>query len=179
MKRYVLLDRDGTIIVNKHYQKDPALTELEPNAAEGLRLLREAGFGLLVLTNQSGIGRGYFTQADLAAVNARMTEMLGGGEGFFDGIYVCPHVDADDCPCRKPRPGLILQAAEELGFSPADAYVVGDREVDIEMGRAVGAATVLVRTGYGAAVEREKLCAPEYVADDLLDAARWIISANR
>ncbi len=88
-------------------------------------------------------------------------------------------MDADDCPCRKPRPGLILQAAEELGFSPADAYVVGDREVDVEMGRAVGAATVLVRTGYGAAVEREKLCAPDCVADDLLDAARWILSANR
>lgn len=174
MKRYVLLDRDGTVIVNKHYQKDPALTELLPNAAAGLSALRAAGFGLVVLTNQSGIGRGYLTESDLHAVNGRMIRELGGDENFFDGIYFCPHVEADNCRCRKPAPGLAEQAAAELGFSLPDAYVIGDREADIDLGKAVGATTILVRTGYGAEVEAARLCAPDYVAEDLLDAARRI-----
>lgn len=181
MKKYVLLDRDGTVIVNKHYQKDPDQTELEVNAGEGLRMLREAGYGLVVLTNQSGIGRGYFTAADVDAVHARMVREIGLGDDLFDGIYVCPHVEADACRCRKPLPGLAERAAAELGFSPAEAYVVGDREVDVAMGRAVGARTVLVRTGYGAEVEAKGLCGadvPDYAGDDLVDAARWIIGRD-
>lgn len=174
MKKYVLLDRDGTIIVNKHYQKDPAITELEPNAAAGLAALRDAGFGLVLLSNQSGIGRGRLTAEDVDAVNASMVRLLGGGAGFFDGIYYCPHVESDDCGCRKPAPGLAVRAASELGFALEDSYVVGDREIDVQLGETVGAATVLVRTGYG--VTAEGLCAPEYVADDLLDAARWILT---
>jgi D-glycero-D-manno-heptose 1,7-bisphosphate phosphatase len=178
VKRYVLLDRDGTIIVNKHYQKDPDLTELESNAAEGLRLLREAGFGLVLLTNQSGIGRGYFTVADLDSVNARMVRELGGGKDYFDGMYFCPHVEADNCRCRKPLPGLAEQAATELGFALSETFVIGDRESDIDMGKAVGATTILVRTGYGAKVEAEGLCSPGYVADDLLAAAALIMKAQ-
>ncbi len=174
LKPFVLLDRDGTVIVNKHYQKDPALTELLPNAAEGLRALRGAGFGLALLSNQSGIGRGMLTPADVDAVNARMIALLGGGD-VFAGVYCCPHVPGDDCRCRKPLPGLAETAAAELGFSLREAYVIGDRELDVEMGRAVGAGTILVRTGYGARVEAERACVPDFVADDLLDAARWII----
>lgn len=174
-KRYVLLDRDGTIIVNKHYQKDPNATELLPNAREGLGLLRREGFGLVLITNQSGIGRGKLTRADLAAVNRRMIFELGGGDDFFDGIYYCPHVPEDDCYCRKPRPGLVELAAYDLGFAMADCYVVGDREIDIEVGDAVGASTILVRTGYGHEVEEKSLATPDFIADDLLDAAQWII----
>ncbi len=176
MKNYVLLDRDGTIIVNRHYQKDPDETELLPGAAEGLRLLRDAGYGLVVLTNQSGIGRGYFTREDVDAIHARMGALLGLGTDVWDGIYVCPHVEADKCRCRKPLPGLAEQAAAELGFRLEDAVVVGDREVDVEMARAAGAAAVLVRTGYGADVEAKKLASPDFVADDLAGAARWILS---
>lgn len=173
-KRYVLLDRDGTIIVNKHYQRDPALTELLPNAREGLDLLRRRGFGLVMITNQSGVGRGLMTGEDVAAVNRSVVAALGGDEGYFAGVYHCPHVDADDCDCRKPRPGMALAAAADLGFSPADCYVVGDREIDIELGKAVGATTVLVRTGHGRETEGMPGVCPDHVADDLLDAARWI-----
>ncbi len=177
-KPFVLLDRDGTVIVNRHYQKDPDETELLPNAAEGLHALRDAGFRLALLTNQSGIARGILTPADVRAVNDRMIALLGGGADFFAGVYCCPHGPAENCRCRKPLPGLAEQAAAELGFSLRDAYVVGDREIDIEMGKAAGARTILVRTGYGAKVEAERACSPEYVAEDLLDAARWIIGLS-
>lgn len=176
MRKYVLLDRDGTIIVNKHYQKDPAETEILSHAGEGLHLLKAAGFGLVLVTNQSGIGRGILTKTDLAAVNRRMILELEGGDGFFDGIYYCPHVDADACQCRKPRPGLLEVAASEHGFPLSESYVVGDRDIDIQAGAAVGATTVLVRTGYGSETEKEGGVAPDYVADNLLDAADWIIA---
>lgn len=176
MNKYVLLDRDGTIIVNKHYQKDPAITELIPNAREGLDKLRRAGFKLVVTSNQSGIARGYMTSADVDAVNQSMVRLLGGGDDYFAGMYYCPHVTADDCRCRKPGPGLAETAGAELGFSPEDAYVVGDRDADIEFGAGVGATTVLVRTGYGAATEREGKVSPDWIADDLLAAAEWILS---
>ncbi len=174
-KKYVLLDRDGTIIVNKHYQKDPEITELLPHAREGLDLLRSSGFGLVLVTNQSGIGRGLLTRADMTAVNRRMARELGGEEDYFAGMYCCPHVPEDGCSCRKPLPGMAEQAARDLGFALREAYVVGDSEGDIKMGDAAGAATVLVRTGYGSGVEEKGNVCPGYVADDLLDAAEWIV----
>lgn len=174
-KKYVLLDRDGTIIVNKHYQKDPELTELLPNAREGLERLRDAGFGLILVTNQSGIGRGYLTRTDLAAVNRRMILDLGGHDDFFAGIYYCPHVDEDDCLCRKPRPGMLEIAGFDLGFSLKESYVIGDREIDIMAGKAAGATSLLVRTGGGRKTEEAGMVCPDYTADDLKDAATWII----
>ena len=175
-KKYVVLDRDGTIIVNKHYQKDPAETELLPNAREGLDRLREAGYGLVMVTNQSGIGRGYLSRADLASVNRSVIGALAGGDDYFEGIYYCPHVDADNCGCRKPKPGLLHLAAADLGFDMRDSFVVGDREIDVMMGKAAGARTVLVRSGYGGEVEKEGQVRPDHVADDLLAAAEWIIA---
>lgn len=174
-KKYVLLDRDGTIIVNKHYQKDPDETELLPNAREGLAKLREAGFGLVLITNQSGIGRGKLTRADLASVNRRMIMLLDGRDDFFDGIYYCPHLPDEGCRCRKPKPGLLELASYDLGFSLSESYMVGDREVDVECGQTAGAATVLVRTGYGLETEERGDVEPDYVADDLVGAADWII----
>lgn len=173
-RRYVLVDRDGTIIVNKHYQKDPSITELLPNAREGLDALRQAGFGIVMVTNQSGIARGLLTPEDLTAVNDSVVALLGGGADCFAGIYHCPHVEKDGCRCRKPLPGMAEAAAGDLGFDLRDSFVIGDRDADIDFGKAVDATTVLVRTGYGAETERAGEVKPDYVADDLLDAARWI-----
>lgn len=178
-RKFVLVDRDGTVIVNKHYQKDPAITELLPNAREGLDALRTAGFGLIMVTNQSGIARGYLTRADLAAVNRSVIKCLKGGDDYFAGIYYCPHVEKDDCHCRKPRPGLAEAASVEHGFNLNDCYVVGDRDADIAFGKGIGAATVLVRTGYGKETERAGEVKPDYIADDLLDAAIWIIGREK
>ncbi len=174
-KPYVLLDRDGTMIVEREYLADPASVELLPGAAEGLRKLQAAGFGLVVITNQSGIGRGYFDEAALAAVHVRMQELLTSEKITLDGIYYCPHVDEDGCDCRKPRTGLAEQAARELGFDAATAFVIGDKAIDVELAEALGAASILVRTGYGAATEQKGNCRPDYVADDLSAAADTIL----
>lgn len=174
-KRYVLLDRDGTIVVEREYLADPAGVELLPRAAEGLRKLQAAGFGLVVVTNQSGIGRGYFDETALAAVHARMQELLTNENVALDGIYYCPHVDEDDCDCRKPRPGLATQAARELSFDVSQAFVIGDKAIDVNLAAGLGASGILVRTGYGAATERNATCDPNFVVDDLNAAADVIL----
>lgn len=174
-KLYVLLDRDGTIMIDKVYQKDPELTELFPGAARGMKRLAEAGFGLVVITNQSGIARGLLTERDLAAVNGRLAEMLAGDGVRLDGIYRCPHKPEDGCRCRKPLPGMAEQAAADLGFAMKDCIVIGDRECDVELAKNIGGAAVLVRTGGGREAELAG-CKADYIADDLLDAAEWIVS---
>lgn len=175
-RKFVLLDRDGTIMVDKGYQKDPAITELFPNALEGLKTLYDAGFGLAMVTNQSGIGRGYLSPKDLDAVNASLEKLMADIGVKFDGKYFCPHIPGDNCDCRKPKPGMVAQAINELHFDPRDAVVVGDRDCDIELGKSAGTRTVLVRTGAGEETERDAKCSPDYIADDLLDAARWIVA---
>jgi D-glycero-D-manno-heptose 1,7-bisphosphate phosphatase len=173
-RRYVLLDRDGTVIVERNYLSDPGQIELIPGAAEGLRSLSQMGLGLLIVTNQSGIGRGYFDEARLAKIHERMCGMLADRGVALDDIYVCPHTPEDGCACRKPRTGLIVQAAAQHGFEPAEAFVVGDKASDIALGQRVGACTFLVRTGYGAQYESTEPTRPDYVVDDLFEAARII-----
>ena len=154
-RRWVVLDRDGTIIEEKHYLSDPGDVELIPGAAKGLRQLREMDLGLVVITNQSGIGRGYFDGARLDLIHQRVSELLALEEVYLDGFYHCPHLPEDNCLCRKPRTGLLELAAKDLDFDPQAALVIGDKASDVEMGQRVGATTLLVRTGYGAEVERD------------------------
>jgi histidinol-phosphate phosphatase family protein len=170
-RRFVLLDRDGTIIVEKHYLSDPDGLELLPGAAEGLRRLAGLGLGLAVVTNQSPIGRGLFDVATLDRIHARLTERLAEQGVRLDGIYYCPHTPDDGCDCRKPRTGMARRAGEELGFDPASAFVVGDMESDMNLGKALGATTFLVRSGYGARTLERGLVTPDHVVDGLLQAA--------
>lgn len=173
-RRFVLLDRDGTLIAERNYLARAEDVELLPAAARGLHLLNQSGLGLAVLTNQSGLGRGYFDWAALDAIHARMTQLLAGEDVSLAGIYVCPHVPDDGCACRKPQPGLAYRAAAELHFDPAASFVIGDKPCDIELGRRLDAVTFLVRTGYGASWEREGLRA-DYIVDDVLAAAHIIL----
>ncbi|HLO75639.1 MAG TPA: D-glycero-beta-D-manno-heptose 1,7-bisphosphate 7-phosphatase [Magnetospirillum sp.] len=177
-RRFVLIDRDGTLNVEKNYLSDPAELELIPGAAGAIRRLRQAGFGICVVTNQSGIARGYFDLDRLAAIHARLGQLLAAEGAGLDGIYLCPHGPDDDCACRKPLPGMILQAAAEHGFDPACAIVIGDKEADVELGRGVGATTFLVRTGYGRKTEAKGTRA-DHVVDDLPAAAEIILAAPR
>lgn len=170
-EKFVLLDRDGTIIYDKHYLSDPDGVELLPGAVEGLRRMEEMGFKLVVLTNQSGVGRGYYTHDDVAACNERMTELLAAQGVEIASVYYCPHAPEDECRCRKPAPGLMEQAAQAHGFDPNDAFMVGDKQADMGVGRNTGATTILVRTGKGA--EQEERCRDlaDHVVDDLRGVA--------
>ena len=173
-KRFVLLDRDGTIIKECHYLSDPQQVELLAGAAEGLRQIQEMGLGAIAVTNQSGIGRGFFDEKRLLEIHQRMLELLTAESVYLEDIYFCPHTPADNCSCRKPLAGLVEQAAEKYGFNPQDSFVIGDKPCDIELGQRVGAITFLVRTGYGAEVATSQTVAPDYVVDDVLEAARII-----
>jgi D-glycero-D-manno-heptose 1,7-bisphosphate phosphatase len=173
MRRFVLLDRDGTLIAERNYLSRVEDVQMLPTTARGLRLLNHLGLGLAMLTNQSGLGRGYFNRAALDAVHSRLNGLLAAEGVTLAGIYVCPHVPEEDCDCRKPCPGLARRAAAELKFDPAAAFVIGDKACDIELGQRLGATTFLVRTGYGARYEREGLQA-DYVVDDVLAAAHVI-----
>jgi D-glycero-D-manno-heptose 1,7-bisphosphate phosphatase len=171
-RRFVLLDRDGTIIVERHYLSDPEQVVLLPGAAEGIAALNSLGLGVVVATNQSGVGRGYFDAQALQHVHARMLQLLAASGATIEAIYVCPHRPDENCPCRKPRPGLALRAAAEWGFEPQRCWVVGDKPCDIELGQRLGAETFLVRTGYGEWWAGE--CRADHVVDDLAAVAQRI-----
>lgn len=171
MKRFVILDRDGTIIIERNYLSHHNQVELIPNAAIGLKKLKDFGLGLLVVTNQAGVGRGYFNLQDLKLIHKRMIDLLAIEGVTLDGIYFCPHIPEDNCNCRKPKLGLIEKAVKEHNFDPKVSFVIGDKAIDIELGQKMRAATFLVRTGYGAEVEKQNLIKPDHTADDLLQAS--------
>lgn len=176
-KPFVLLDRDGTLIEEKNYLCDPNEVVLLPGVGEGLAALQQSGFGLAVVTNQAGIGRGYYQKADMDAVNDRMAAYLSEYGVHLNGLFFCPHHPDAGCLCRKPRPGLVMQAMRQLpGFFPDFSYVVGDKASDVDLALGVGASGILVRTGYGKQEETAVATCADYVADDLLSAARWIMA---
>ena len=172
-KRFVLIDRDGTINVEKHYLSDPDQLELYPGVGAALKRLQDAGFGLAVITNQSGVARGYFDLARLEQIHDRLRALLAAEGVTVDGIYICPHGPEDKCTCRKPLPGMVEQAVAEHGFDPAQAFMIGDKEVDVELGHAVGAVSFLVRTGHGE--EHAPNSKADHVVDDLAHAADIIL----
>jgi len=166
-RRFILLDRDGTINVDRDYISDPDQLELIPGVGPALARLAALGCGLVVVTNQSGIGRGYYDQTALAAVHARLEELLAAEGVRLDGIFSCPHAPSDHCTCRKPATGLVEQAVARFGFDPKQSAMLGDKAADVELGQRVGARTFLVRTGYGAETEQAGKATPDYVVDDL------------
>lgn len=183
-RRAVFLDRDGTIIRQVTYLFRPEQVELLPGAAEGLRALREHGYLLVVVTNQSGVARGIFAEADIVRVHDRLQTLLCEQGAGIDAYYYCPHYPEGQgiyrraCDCRKPGTGLLERATRDLGLDPAQSYVVGDRETDVLAGARMGCRTVLVRTGYGQQMldggDLDDLV-PDHVAEDLGDAAAWIV----
>jgi histidinol-phosphate phosphatase family protein len=166
----VLLDRDGTLVVDVPYNGDPARVRPMPGAREALDRLRAAGVRLAVVSNQSGIGRGILTETDVAAVNRRVEELL----GPLGPWLVCPHAPDAGCDCRKPEPGLVLAAAQRLGVAPERCAVVGDIGADVEAARAAGARGVLVPTPR---TRREEVAAAAERADDLGEAVDLLLGS--
>ena len=186
----VFLDRDGTINEQMGYVNYLSRFQLLPGVARAIRSLNEAGLPVVVVTNQSGLARGYFPESLLEAVHAELHRLLAREGAHLDGLYICPHHPEAreerfrlDCDCRKPRTGLLERAAAELGLDLGRSYMVGDRWSDLRCGAAVGATTVLVLTGYGrgdaAYVGPGQTVQPDHVAEDLEAAARWILDRTR
>jgi D-glycero-D-manno-heptose 1,7-bisphosphate phosphatase len=166
------IDRDGTLVVERHYLADPTKVELVPGAVDALRRLHAAGYWLVLVTNQSGIARGLYGLADFHAVQHRLAELLAAAGVRFDAVQFCPHHPdfTGPCLCRKPGTGMFLQAAEQLPIDLARSIFIGDRLKDVLPARVLGGRAYLVRTGYGALQEAD---AGEdiQVVDDLLAAA--------
>ena len=148
--RLIVLDRDGVINEDSEaYIKSPEEWRPLPGSLEAIAALNAAGFHIVVVSNQSGIGRGLYSEATLAAIHSKMRAAVAAAGGEITGIYYCPHTPDDDCDCRKPRPGLLLQVAADFGVSLEGLPFVGDKTADIELARRVGARPLLVLTGYG------------------------------
>ena len=185
--RAVFLDRDGTIIEEVNYLRRIEEMIVYPFSAEALRRLTAAGFLNVVISNQSAIARGFLDEAELQTIHGELARRLEEEGARIDGFYYCPHhIDATvekyrvACECRKPRPGLILQAASDLQIDVKASFVVGDRLFDIGAARAAGCRAVLLKTGYGETALKELGdLQPDYVAENLLEAAEWIIAADR
>jgi len=169
----VFLDRDGTLMRDVDYCGDPRQVEVFPGTAEILRKLKAAGYRLIIVTNQSGIGRGYFSEEDYRAVEREFLRQL--GNDAIDGSYYCADLPQTDSTRRKPAPGMIFEAEREHHLDLARSYLVGDKASDIECGRNAGVRTILVQTGYGA---HETNCPADWIARDLSHAAEIILHSK-
>jgi D-glycero-D-manno-heptose 1,7-bisphosphate phosphatase len=173
-RRYGLVDRDGTIIEERHHLATADEVSLIPGSADALVRLRDLGMGIVVVTNQAEVGRGNLDPAELERIHERMRALLAADGAAIDAIEVCPHRPEDRCDCRKPAAGMALRAADRLGFDTADSVVIGDHVSDLGLGRAIGATTILVRTGHGAVAETDADGLADHIADDLAGAVAII-----
>jgi D-glycero-D-manno-heptose 1,7-bisphosphate phosphatase len=177
--RAVFLDRDGTLNIERHYIHDPAELEIIPGTGPALRRLMDACFALFIVTNQSGIGRGYYTEADMHAVNERLAETLAADGVKFEKIYFAPESPEAESLGRKPSPKFLQNAATEFGIDLAQSYMVGDKTADLQCGWNAGVKkSILVRTGYGAELEQADptTVALAAIVDDIGAAADWILN---
>ena len=183
-RRAVFLDKDGTLVEDVPYNADPARVRLAPGAGAALRALSDAGFALVVVSNQSGVARGYFDCTAVDRVGAHLQQLLAPAGVRLDGYYYCPHHPeghvapfARRCPCRKPAPGLLYGAAQELGIALERSWMVGDILDDVEAGRAAGCRTVLVDRGHETEWRPGPLREPHERVTSLEEAARRIREA--
>lgn len=189
----VFLDRDGTINEEAGYLDSLDKLKIIPTAYEAVRLINSSGMKAVVISNQAGVAKGYFTEEFVRVVNNRLqADMLERG-AVIDRFYYCPHHPAEgigtylqNCNCRKPAPGMLLQAAQELNIDLALSYFVGDRFIDMETAKKVGAKGILVKTGYGGDLLQDDgpdratpANKPDFIAADVLEAVRWILKERK
>ena len=194
MERAVFLDRDGVIAEEIGYLRDASELRLIPDSSRAVHLLNKTGMKVILITNQSGVARGYFAEGVISQIHQAMEKQLSAAKAFIDAIYYCPHHPegvieeyAIQCDCRKPGSGMLTQAAQDHGIDLKHSYLVGDKLSDVECAQRTGVSGILVLTGYGKD-ERKKITdgssvKPIYIAKDLYEAAQWIIedygSGNR
>ncbi|HEX4640050.1 MAG TPA: HAD family hydrolase [Chthoniobacterales bacterium] len=169
----VFLDRDGTLMRDVDYCNHPKKVAVYPQAAPALRLLKEKGYKLVVITNQSGIGRGYFSEEDYRRVEAEFLQQL--GEGLIDASYYCPEPPTSTSVRRKPGPGMVFEAQRDHRLDLRRSFFIGDKASDVGCGKNASVRTILVRTGFG---EFEKDCNPDWIVEDIAQAANLILKQN-
>lgn len=185
LRRAVFLDRDGTINVDKHYLHKVEEFEFIPGAPAAIRRLNDAGFLVVVVTNQSGVARGYFSMEAVERLHRHLQGQLEAVGAWVDGFYICPHHPSEgqgayrrDCCCRKGAPGMLLQAASELGIDLKRSFMVGDKVADVEAGRGAGCRPLMVLTGYGRQDRLSAQAAGADVFDDLAAAVSAIVEGR-
>jgi D,D-heptose 1,7-bisphosphate phosphatase len=177
----VFIDRDGTINVDVHYLDNPDNFRMYPGVGEGVKELQDNEFKIIVITNQSGIGRGYFTEKQLFRIHERMKQEFQKFGVSLDGIYYCPHHPEDHCNCRKPKTGLFEKAIPAHSIDVKKSYMIGDKILDVEAGKRIGVRTILVPEPH----ENEELLSkksewavqPDFIAEDFVDAVNWILKS--
>jgi len=172
MKPAVFFDRDGTLMEEVYYCGDPAKVRMYPHVPDALRRLKDAGYLAFIITNQSGIARGLFTEAQYDAVQAELLGQM--GEGLIDASYFCADLPGTPSARRKPEPGMVLEAAADFDVDLAHSWFIGDKAIDIECGQRAGTRTILVLTGYG----KEQNCRPDYTAGDVPEAVRYVLDTR-
>jgi D-glycero-D-manno-heptose 1,7-bisphosphate phosphatase len=177
----VFLDRDGTINVEVDFLTSPNQLQIIPRADAAIRELNNFGVKVFIVTNQSGIARGFLTEETLADIHHELSSQLRRVQAHIDAYYYCPHFPGTndaryniECECRKPKTGMLLQAAREHAIDLRQSFTIGDRCRDVEMGKAVGAMTTMVATGYGASEKKDCLGEPDFFAEDLYDAVQFV-----
>ena len=174
MHRAAFLDRDGTIAKDVHYCRRVEDFEILPGVPSAIRLLNQHGYKVVVITNQSGIARGYITEETLSLIHEKMRTELQKSDASVDAIYVCPHHPDEDCDCRKPKPTLILRAAKDIGITLEDSFMIGDHVKDVQAGKAAGCQTVWLSADPNQQ-DRETRLFSDHIAADLFEAVQWLL----
>jgi histidinol-phosphate phosphatase family protein len=175
----VFLDRDGTICEDVNYLARAEDLRVFPFAAEAIKLLNISNFRVILITNQSGIARGYFDENTLREIHEKLISELASNDATLDQIYFCPHKTDDNCNCRKPRTGMIEQATKDFAIDLEKSWTIGDKAIDVELGFNAGTKTVLVLTGYGRKEIEKTERKPNLIAEDLLEAVREITNYGK
>jgi D-glycero-D-manno-heptose 1,7-bisphosphate phosphatase len=181
MNKAVFLDRDGVIIEEEHYLCEPEKIRLIPGAEDAIKRLRNAGYMIVIITNQAGIARGYYEEADAIKVNDHIKKLLADAGVKIDGIYMCPHHPdhSGECDCRKPAPGMLLQAAQDLAIDCSASYMIGDKMSDLGAAFAAGCAgAVLVLTGHGKEHETEASESGQKITASIVEAVDYLLTLS-
>jgi len=181
LQKVIFLDRDGTIIKEKNFIQSPQQLEFFSGSIQAIKILKNLGYKIIVVSNQSGVGRGILTEEMVKKVNHFFMRKLVEKDAPVDALYYCPHHPDQNCDCRKPETGMLKKAAQEHKLNLRDAVVIGDKISDVRLGKNIGAKTILVLTGYGKSEVskiKEEKDKPDFVAKNLLSATRWIKELN-
>jgi histidinol-phosphate phosphatase family protein len=174
LQKAVFLDRDGTIARDVHYCRRVEDFEILPRVPQAIRLLNQEGYKVVVITNQSGIARGYFSEATLSLIHRKMITTLEQGGARIDAVYICPHHPDEGCDCRKPSPTLVIRAGADIGIALDQSYMIGDDPKDVKAGRAAGCRTILLTADPTRRREDlQGIC--DHPAADLFDAVGWLL----